>query len=1129
MSKNFTVSLMLQARNNMSGTLSQVNRDIKALGNNAKSTSQQIKDQNPFYNWGQNAKKAIDEVKGALGGLAVAWAGGKIVSELGELAKKAGEVQMQMIQLGNVYGLNIDSSQLDAIEKQAQDLSQKTLFSKKEILSIDLELAHAGISREALKKVLPEATYLSEVEVGIGKSSSAEQTSYNFARMAEDAGITNDIKRMSKFADDMNRIIGVTHASSQSLGEAFKYSMPVVKNLGWTENDNLMASAMAARAGVEGSMAGTHIKDFAERLNPLKPLKANNQKILSAMEDAGLISGVHTEVSKKGKVTITGFDEAALLKDKNHIKSYGEMVDILSKKHAEFLKSHANSTKYTKMMSKEELATLQESAKLQTGKELSGGELEWAALMNRVFGEQGQDFAIITSHKEMYERLKHQMDQQKSLHQQIDTIRNSFVGQAHIAKGQLETLGLQIGKPLMEWALPPLRLFTNALSKMIDVMQSHPVIAKVAAATALAIGGFTALIGTMVAVPKFFRALKLLSPFAALKNKERGNSIGQRINQALRTNLMTVRATRVYLNGPVSQLGGGKGGGTSILGPDGKPLSKGNKKYKIGKPEMHLPDIPQKQGWKDRLKGMFSKNKTPTTGLEEMSKLSRLAKFGKGLGIVGTVASTGLAAYDLYQQAKQSGWRQAASTHGGAMTGGAIGGFIGGAAGSFLGPIGTMFGAAAGNWIGTKAGEWFDKGGYTKKAVDWAVSMKDKLKNWWNGDEPKRASNDVKQMSTAAQQHTGMTRQQMTQLTAVAGQSANQTKTSLGSISTVTGQGKTWGTIMMSGLIASITSQFPELRSAIAQLQSIMNISAPKIQIPTIQNSGIAAYANDKKGVSTHSFVGVKLYANGGIINSPHWVDGGRGIAGEAGPEAIIPLSYNRRARGLELWHQVGRMLGVRMYANGGFTRSLYAASAVAIGKGSESYYQQQFSWKDALTSTAEIAKEVFEQIHSVGYQSLRMIGEAAKRASLPLNLMSEALEVAEAKSKKQALVNSLTAMGGGSAGAWAGGALGSLFAPGIGTVIGASLGSAAGSILGRFTSEKALSYAKKYMKKEEPKYVRSGQAGHQDNRHISIVIHANDRHEAEKGVRKALDVPDKYIASRKATRPAWIDGGIPT
>lgn len=42
------------------------------------------------------------------------------------------------------------------------------------------------------------------------------------------------------------------------------------------------------------------------------------------------------------------------------------------------------------------------------------------------------------------------------------------------------------------------------------------------------------------------------------------------------------------------------------------------------------------------------------------------------------------------------------------------------------------------------------------------------------------------------------------------------------------------------------------------------------------------------------------------------------GLVAEDGPEAIIPLGGKRRNRGLDLWMEAGRMLGVKAYAEGG-------------------------------------------------------------------------------------------------------------------------------------------------------------------------------------------------------------------
>ncbi|MBM7633827.1 peptidoglycan DD-metalloendopeptidase family protein [Geomicrobium sediminis] len=63
---------------------------------------------------------------------------------------------------------------------------------------------------------------------------------------------------------------------------------------------------------------------------------------------------------------------------------------------------------------------------------------------------------------------------------------------------------------------------------------------------------------------------------------------------------------------------------------------------------------------------------------------------------------------------------------------------------------------------------------------------------------------------------------------------------------------------------------------------------------------------------------GFNSYANGGMIDRPHL-----GLVGEAGPEAIIPLSSARRKRAMQLYEQTGKRLGVNAYANGGIQGSV--------------------------------------------------------------------------------------------------------------------------------------------------------------------------------------------------------------
>lgn len=500
---------------------------------------------NGFNNGLKNASKGLDELKSKFeemrsSGLGNIASGTAMIAPLIGAVKKAGEVQMQEFALSGVYNLDMTSEKLKEIRSQAQELSGLTLFSQKDILGIGVELARAQISQKSLKTVLPEATYVAEMEVLSKKTSSPERTGYNFARMAEDARITNDPDKLSKFADSVFRVVNVTHASTESLGETFKYAMPVVKNLGWNENDMLDASALAAVNGMEGSMAGTHIKDFAERINPYKFLGTKGgQKQLDAMNDVGLLSGVKTD--KKGK--ILGFQGAALLKDKDHIKSYSDMVGVLTDKHKDFIKA-------------------------------GNSELEWAAKMNHIFGEQGQDFAIITSHKEMYDKVKGSTSGQKSLHDNITTARTLFEGEIHALKSKFESLTLAIGDQL----LPEATRFAHELGPMVSSattwVTTHKELVSAISKGALEFGGFLLILGTaklaigsigsLVISPLASAAKGLSTTLSALNTKSA-------ISKTLPTSSIQANIVNVYGRSITGGTPGTTPGGTVVPNAGGLP------------------------------------------------------------------------------------------------------------------------------------------------------------------------------------------------------------------------------------------------------------------------------------------------------------------------------------------------------------------------------------------------------------------------------------------------------------------------------------------------------------------------------------------------------------------------------
>lgn len=73
-------------------------------------------------------------------------------------------------------------------------------------------------------------------------------------------------------------------------------------------------------------------------------------------------------------------------------------------------------------------------------------------------------------------------------------------------------------------------------------------------------------------------------------------------------------------------------------------------------------------------------------------------------------------------------------------------------------------------------------------------------------------------------------------------------------------------------------------------------------------------------------------YKNGGIINRPHM-----GLVGEAGPEAIIPLSPSKRGRAAHLLSTIGSRLGMKKEQAANPLRNLFTSDAAHVTNGTTS------------------------------------------------------------------------------------------------------------------------------------------------------------------------------------------------
>ncbi|UKS54866.1 transglycosylase SLT domain-containing protein [Exiguobacterium acetylicum] len=98
-------------------------------------------------------------------------------------------------------------------------------------------------------------------------------------------------------------------------------------------------------------------------------------------------------------------------------------------------------------------------------------------------------------------------------------------------------------------------------------------------------------------------------------------------------------------------------------------------------------------------------------------------------------------------------------------------------------------------------------------------------------------------------------------------------------------------------------------------------------------------------------------YKNGGIINRPHM-----GLVGEAGPEAIIPLSPSKRGRAAHLLSTIGSRLGMKKEQGINPLRSLFTSDASPVSNGSMST-SAQFVYSPVYHIKGNVDEEMLRRI----------------------------------------------------------------------------------------------------------------------------------------------------------------------
>lgn len=467
MGVNFKVAMILEAVNNMNPGIRRAMDSVNRLRNRITSTARETSRINPVRGWEDKiaqASKRMEEFgrkaesvrkqaeKLMISGMKDLVSGAGIGVSVLEPVKRAANAQTKYTTMET---MGVSKEQIGKVKENTLRLSAGLTFDYSQVQDIALALNKAGVNGDNLLKMQELATKYAQLEYyryGVDPG----QTATHFAHIAETAGVlyaTKDekakygldsqdkidsfvMKKTRDMTEYLNRVVSATSSDTATYAEALKYSMPEARMEGLTDQFTMLMTGVFSRAGIEGSMSGTHLKDFAKRLNPYQHFidedEGKRSNRLSAMQAAGWLEGAQWTVSKRGKKIFTSAGKSVFHNDDGSLKS---PEFILSKMYESFQKFQSE-----------------------------GKTLQFKGILNDVLQEQGGTFArLFLNDPEMFERIQTDMGKVMSIDDSLARRLKDANAQWDIFSGNVKTTSLMMGDLLLDDITPLLKKANDSL------------------------------------------------------------------------------------------------------------------------------------------------------------------------------------------------------------------------------------------------------------------------------------------------------------------------------------------------------------------------------------------------------------------------------------------------------------------------------------------------------------------------------------------------------------------------------------------------------------------------------------------------------------------------------------------
>lgn len=218
------------------------------------------------------------------------------------------------------------AEEFKALSDNAKELGASTMFSAREVASLQTEFAKLGFSAKEITKVTGATLAL------------AQASGTDLARAAEVAGSTLrafglDASQTNVVTDVMAKSFSTSALDMETFAESMKYVAPVAKSAGMSIQETSAMLAIMADAGIKGSQAGTSLRRIISEIG------ASGKPTAEALRDLanqGLdLADAKDEVGRSAQsallVLAGGVDRIAPLTEeyKNAGGAAQEMADIM--------------------------------------------------------------------------------------------------------------------------------------------------------------------------------------------------------------------------------------------------------------------------------------------------------------------------------------------------------------------------------------------------------------------------------------------------------------------------------------------------------------------------------------------------------------------------------------------------------------------------------------------------------------------------------------------------------------------------------------------------------------------------------------------------------------------------------